>query len=152
MFNLPFLLCKECYFKQMKLVEYSGRLVMEEISRQLWVLEDNYDTKIWSKRQTISIEAVQFKERNPIRLFKFLTVVVVHSCFWSLILFNVKTCCSNVYRVNVDLNSPHEIFSFQSYLKPVRFKSYWKMEQLSRVRWLFFWFVCSYLYNIFTTL
>jgi len=46
MFNLPFLLCKECYFKQMKLVEYSGRLVMEEISRQLWVLEDNYDTKI----------------------------------------------------------------------------------------------------------
>lgn len=50
-YDLPFPLCNERYFKQMKLVEYSGRLAMlcmEESSMQLWVLED-YDPKIWSK-------------------------------------------------------------------------------------------------------
>ncbi|XP_062148714.1 F-box protein At5g07610-like [Alnus glutinosa] len=61
MFDLPFPLCKKYYFKHMKLVEYSGRLAMlciEDSSMQLWVLED-YDTKIWSKRPTISLKAVQ---------------------------------------------------------------------------------------------
>jgi F-box interacting protein len=43
-FDLPFPLCKEHYFKHMKLVDYSSRLAMlcmEESSMQLWVMENS---------------------------------------------------------------------------------------------------------------
>ena len=56
-FDAPLPLCKKHYFEHMKLMECSGRLAilcMEESFMHMWVME-NYDTKVWSKRQTISI-------------------------------------------------------------------------------------------------
>jgi len=79
---------------------------------QLWLLED-YDTKIWTKRPTISIEAVQSMEpcTSPLSLDSF--EIALMKGFWSLLFYNFKSCSSNVCKVNVNLNHPHEIFSFQ---------------------------------------
>jgi hypothetical protein len=128
MFDLPFPLCKKCYFKHLKLV-YSGCLVMlcdEESSMQLWVLED-YDTKIWSKRPTISMKAVQgdgvagtLAYTSSLSLDSF--DIVLMKGFWSQIFHNFKTCSSNVCKLNVNLNLLNEIFSFQSHLDPVHLK------------------------------
>jgi F-box interacting protein len=153
MFDLPFPLCKKCYFKHMKLVEYSGRLAMlciEDSSMQLWVLED-YDTKIWSKRPTISMKAVQGVESYTSPLSLDSSDIVLMKGLWSLIFYNFKTCNSNVCKVNVDLSCADEIFTFQSDLEPVHLKSHGKRKHFFRVLWLFFWFFCSCLYNIFST-
>lgn len=151
-FDLPFPLCKERCFSHMKLTEYGGRLAllcMEESSMQLCVMED-YDMKIWSKRRTISIEAVQKMEPYTSPLSFDNSDVALMRGFRSLILYNFKTCSSNVCKVEVDLNLTHAIFPFQSDLEPVHLKNYWKKAQLSRVLWLFFWFFCSCLYNFFS--
>jgi F-box interacting protein len=110
-FDLPFRLCKENYFEHTKLVEYSGRLAMlciEESSTHLWVMED-YDTKVWSKRQTMSIEAVH--GASPLRFDN--SDIALMQGFCSLILYNFKTCNSNVCKLRID-DDPNEVFPFQS--------------------------------------
>jgi hypothetical protein len=110
-FDLPLRLRKENYFEHTKLVEYSGRLAMlciEESSMHLWVMED-YDTKVWSKRQTMSIEAVH--GASPLRFDN--SDIALMQGFCSLILYNFKTCNSNVCKLRID-DDPNEVFPFQS--------------------------------------
>lgn len=147
-FGLPFPLCKKYSFNH--LVEYGGRLAMicmEESCMQLWVMID-YETKIWKKKQSISIEAA-VQGMSPFGFDS--SDIALMRGFCSVILYNFKSCCSNVCKVRVDHPHSSEIFPFQSDLEPVYLKSYWKKEQLYRVLWLLFLFVCSCLYNIVST-
>jgi hypothetical protein len=132
-FGLPFPLCKEHYFKHMKLVDYSGHLAMlcmEESSIQLWVMED-IKAKKWSKRQNISIKAVQEVESYPSPLGFESSDIILMKGFCSLISYNFKSCSFNVHNVGINISHTNEIFPYQSDSEPLHLKSYWKNQQLS---------------------
>ncbi|XP_059441765.1 F-box protein At5g49610-like [Corylus avellana] len=135
-FDLPFPLCKEHYFKHMKLVDYSGHLAMlcmEDSSMQLWVMEDS-ETKKWSKRQNISIKAIQEVERYPRPVSFESSDIILIEGFCRLILYNFKSCSVNVRKIGINFDQSTEIFPFQSDSEPMHLKNYWKKEQLSTTK------------------
>ncbi|KAG6735039.1 hypothetical protein I3842_01G300600 [Carya illinoinensis] len=120
-FELPFPLCKKYYFKYMKLVEYRGRLGMlcmgENFIMQLWVMED-HDMKIWSKRETISIESLREVETHTIPAAMDSTGVALMQGYSALVFYDVKTGRSiNVCKVGI--KPLDAIFPFQSDLEPL---------------------------------
>ncbi|XP_041002903.1 F-box protein At5g49610-like [Juglans microcarpa x Juglans regia] len=123
-FELPFPLCKKDYFKHMKLVEYRGRLGMlcmgENFMMQLWVMED-HDMKIWSKRETISIEALRDVETHTVPAAMHSTGVALMRGYSAVVFYDFKSGrpSINVCKVGKFFDA---IFPFQSDLEPVHLK------------------------------
>ncbi|XP_035551097.1 F-box protein At5g49610-like [Juglans regia] len=150
-FDLPFPLCKKNYFKHTKLVEYNGHLAMLCTENhgefaQLWVMVDS-ESKVWMKRQRMSIEAVRGVERYSFPVAMDSSDITLMRGFYSVIYYNFTTFRSK--RCFVQRIQPDEVFPFQSDLEPAYLKNYWKKEQFSRFLCWVCLFICSCLYSLF---
>ena len=123
-FDLPFPLCKRDYFYNMKLLEYKGQLAMlcqREDFMQLWVMEDS-NAEVWSRRQTISIEALQREGlyTTP-SAFDGSDVVLMEAGYHELVFYDLK---NGTYNVCYVWNCQHElVFPVQTDLELVHLKN-----------------------------
>ncbi|GMY36909.1 F-box protein At5g49610-like [Fagus crenata] len=123
-FDLPFPLCKRDYFYNVKLLEYKGQLAMlcqREDFMQLWVKEDS-NAEVWSRRQTISIEALQREGlyTTP-SAFDGSDVVLMEAGYHELVFYDLK---NGTYNVCYVWNCQHELlFPVQTDLELVHLKN-----------------------------
>ncbi|KAF5458770.1 hypothetical protein F2P56_022776, partial [Juglans regia] len=100
---------------------------------ELWVMVDS-ESKVWMKRQRMSIEAVRGVERHSFPVAMDSSDITLMRGFYSVIYYNFTTFRSK--RCFVQRIQPDEVFPFQSDLEPAYLKNYWKKEQFSRfLRW-----------------
>jgi F-box interacting protein len=123
-FELPFPLCNRKYFWYRKIVDYSGRLAMLcMISRtstdmQLWVMED-LRTKVWSLRQTISIQQPLPKEDYYFPCAFLSSDVLLLLGGHTAVSYNFETFSCNIVRLRLECGGQQQIFPIFSDLESV---------------------------------
>ncbi|EXB77046.1 F-box protein [Morus notabilis] len=129
-FALPYPLCEDDYYKRydnIHLVECEGKLGLicmarEEECMELWVVEEYYGQRTWTKRHKISLERLMREERhispealsnNDVALMKSLSKVV---------LYNFQTSTSEIVKMeNLLLLGDNEFFPIESDWEPLEF-------------------------------